>query len=148
MAVHSRHNARIAALQALYEFDSSRHEALEALERTVARDRLSQNAATFARGLIEGVLSQQDEIDRIIGEAAPAWPVGQLAAVDRNILRLAIQEMLGDNGAPVRVVINEAVELAKKFGSESSYRFVNGVLGSVEKQRHNTQESQTVVERG
>ena len=148
MAVHSRHNARIAALQALYEFDSSRHEALEALNRITSRDRLPQNTANFARGLIEGVISKQDEIDRIIAEAAPAWPIEQLAAVDRNILRLAIQEMLGDNGAPVRVVINEAVELAKKFGSESSYRFVNGVLGPVEKQRRNTQESKPVVERG
>lgn len=148
MAVRSRHDARIAALQALYEFDSSRHEALAALERIVADEHLSRGAAEFARGLIEGVLSQQDEIDRLIGQAAPAWPVGQLAAVDKNILRLAICEMLGDNGAPVRVVINEAVELAKSFGSESSYRFVNGVLGSIEQQRRRTQESQPVVERG
>ncbi len=147
MAVHGRHHARVAALQALYELDSSRHDALAALERVVAQDHLSQDAAAFARDLIEGVLAQQDEIDRIIGQAAPAWPVSQLAAVDRNILRLAIQEMLGDNGTPVRVVINEAVELAKQYGSESSRRFVNGVLGSIE-QRHNTQESQPVVERG
>ena len=148
MAMRRRHHARVAALQALYEVDSSHHEALAALEQIVAREELSEDAAGFARDLIQGVLEHQDEIDRMIAQAAPTWPVAQLAPVDRNVLRLAIQEMLGDNGTPVRVVINEAVELAKHFGSESSYRFVNGVLGSIEQQRQKTQGSQPVAERG
>jgi len=148
MAGQGRHRARVAALQALYEADSSHHEPLKALKRIVARERLSQDAADFAEDLISGVLAQQDEIDRVIAQAAPAWPVEQLAAVDRNILRLALREMLGDNGTPVRVVINEAVELAKSFGSASSARFVNGVLGSIERERHKMEHDQAVTGRG
>ena len=95
MAVGARHRARIAALQALYEADSSRHAPLEALKRIAGQERLSRDAAAFATDLIQEVLAQQDETDRIIAEAAPAWPVEQLSPVDRNILRLAIREMLG-----------------------------------------------------
>ena len=147
MAVGSRRRARIAALQALYEADTSHHAPLEALKRIAGQERLSQDAAAFARDLIQEVLAQQDETDRIIAQAAPAWPVEQLSPVDRNILRLAIREMLGDNRTPVRVAINEAVELAKSFGSDSSARFVNGVLGSV--QRHyQIEQDQPVTERG
>lgn len=136
MAGGQRHRARVAALQSLYEADSSTHEPGQALDRIARDERLPAEAQGFARGLIERVLAQQDELDEIIGKAAPAWPVAQLSPVDRNILRLAICELLGDNGAPVRAVINEAVELAKSFGSESSARFINGVLGSIERQRH------------
>ncbi len=131
MATGKRHRARVAALQALYESDTSQHEPLDCLRRIAARERLPADAKAFARNLIEGVLAQQDHIDRIIAESAPAWPMEQLPPVDRNILRLAIREMLGDNGTPVKVVINEAVELAKSFGSASTAKFVNGVLGSV-----------------
>lgn len=148
MAVGQRRRARIVALQALYEADSSRHPALDALRRIVAEQRLPQNPAAFARDLIQGVLAQQDKIDQVIAQAAPAWPVEQLPAVDRNILRLAISEMLRDNGTPVRAVINEAVELAKSFGSENSARFVNGVLGSVERQRRELRTDQPAVGRG
>ena len=133
MAVGTRRRARVAALQALYEADSSRHMPLEALERIVSRERLPRDAAAFAKDLIQGVLAQQNEIDKIIARNAPAWPVHQLPPVDRNVLRLAIQEMLGDNGSPTGVIINEAVELAKRFGSETSAKFVNGVLGSVQR---------------
>ena len=147
MAVGSRHRARIAVLQALYEADTSHHAALEALKRIAGQERLSQDATAFAKGLIQEVLAKQDETDQIIAQAAPAWPVEQLSPVDRNILRLAIREMLGDNRTPVRVAINEAVELAKSFGSDSSARFVNGVLGSV--QRHyQIEQDQPVTERG
>jgi N utilization substance protein B len=135
MAAGSRRRARVAALQSLYEADSSHHAPLDALKRIAAEERLPKDATAFARNLIQGVLAQQDEIDGIIGKAAPAFPVAQLAPVDRNVLRLAIYEMLGDNGTPIRVVINEAVELAKRFGSDKSPKFVNGVLGTVERQR-------------
>jgi N utilization substance protein B len=130
----SRHKARIAAMQALYEADSSTHEALKSLARIAREERLNEESRAFARERVEGVLARREDIDERIGRAAPAWPVEQLSPVDRNILRLAIHEMLGDNGAPVRAVINEAVELAKSFGSESSSRFVNGVLGTIERQ--------------
>jgi N utilization substance protein B len=135
MPTGARRRARVAALQALYEADSSHHQPLEALDRIAQQSRLPREALDFARCLIEGVRTQQDEIDGMIAQAAPTWPVDQLSPVDRNILRLAIGEMLGDNGTPVRVIINEAVELAKRFGSESSARFVNGVLGSIERAR-------------
>ena len=128
MALGRRRRARIAALQALYERDTSNHDVLATLERIAAEERLAADSVAFARGLIEGVLAQQDEIDRVIARAAPAWPVDQLAPIDRNILRLAIREMLGDNGTPVRAVINEAVELAKSYGGTDGFKYVNGVL--------------------
>jgi N utilization substance protein B len=139
MAQGQRRRARIAALQALYERDTSNHEVHATLTRIASEERLPAASVAFARDLIEGVLAQQDEIDRVIAKAAPAWPVSQLAPIDRNVLRLAIREMLGDNGAPVRAVINEAVELAKSFGSDNSAKFVNGVLGSIERQREELQ---------
>jgi N utilization substance protein B len=135
MAVGQRRRARIAALQALYEADTSEHTAADALERIVVEQRVPAAPAAFARDLIQGVEAQQDVIDQAIAKAAPAWPLEQLSPVDRNILRLAIREMLGDNGAPVSAVINEAIELAKSFGSENSAKFVNGVLGTIDRQR-------------
>ena len=148
MAAGQRRRARIAALQALYEADTSPHTPAAALDHIVAEQRLAEDPAAFARDLIQGVLAQQDEIDRVIGQAAPAWPVEQLPPVDRNILRLAIREMLRDNGTPVSAVINEAVELAKRFGSESSARVVNGVLGSIERQRQQAPTDQPTTGRG
>jgi len=148
MAAGARHRARVVALQALFEADSSQHPALEALGRLAEEARLPKAAAAFAEDLIKSVLAQQDETDRVIARAAPAWPVEQLPAVDRNILRLAITEMLGDNGTPVPAVINEAVELAKSFGSDSSARFVNGVLGAIERQRSELLEARGAERRG
>lgn len=146
MGMGPRHRARIAALQALFEADTSQHGAREALGRIVASQRLGAEPAAFAKDLIEGVLAQQDQLDRTIAEAAPAWPVEQLPPVDRNILRLALWEMLGDNGTPVRAVINEAVELAKSFGSDSSSKFVNGVLGAIERKRSELRLNQPAAE--
>ncbi len=135
MAAGSRRRARTVALQALFEADSSHHSRVEVLERSLAEQKLPEPSAQFARDLIQGVTEQQDVIDGAIARAAPAWPVEQLPAVDRNILRLAIYEIVGDNGTPVKVIINEAVELAKSFGSDSSAKFINGVLGTIERQR-------------
>ena len=148
MAAGQRRRARIAALQALYEADTSDHLAQESLLRILAEKQIAPASADFARGLIEGVLAKRDEIDRTIAEAAPAWPVDQLPAIDRNILRLAIREMLGDNGTPVSAAINEAVELAKSFGSEKSARFVNGVLGAIARQQNESQSNQLTKGRG
>jgi N utilization substance protein B len=131
MPTNPRRKARVAALQALYESDMSSHAALASLARLVEEEELNEQLAAFAHELVEGVIEHRAAIDDVIRQAAPQWPVEQISAIDRNILRLAIREILMNNGAPIRAVINEAVELAKSFGSDNSARFVNGVLGSV-----------------
>lgn len=127
----ARHQARALALQILYEVDASGHEAEETLIHLLSEERLTEENASFTRELVRGVIQNKKKIDQNIRSFAPAWPVEQLPAVDRNILRLAIFELLLDNKVSVKVAINEAVELAKTFGSEKSSKFVNGVLGSV-----------------
>ena len=127
----ARRKARALALQALYEIDSVGHEAGGVVTRLLANETLSEENAAFIRELVSGVIQHKAEIDREIRRFAVAWPVEQIPVVDRNVLRLAIFEILLDNKVPVKVAINEAVELAKTFGSDSSPKFVNGVLGSV-----------------
>ena len=126
-----RRKARAIALQALYEVDTTRHEVDGVLRRLLTEGNLSEDNNAFVRHLVSQVLQHRGEIDRNIQQFAPAWPVEQLSVIDRNILRLAISEILFDNIVTVKIAINEAVELAKKFGGESSSKFVNGVLGSV-----------------
>jgi N utilization substance protein B len=127
----SRRRARVAALQALYESDVSHHDAVAALDRISAEESLNEAQAAFARELVDGVIAHRAALDDVIQQAAPQWPVEQMSAIDRNILRLAIREILMNNGAPVRAAINEAVEIAKTYGSDNSAKFINGVLGSV-----------------
>ncbi len=126
-----RRKARVLALQALYEVDSAGHEAEEAVTRLLANEGVSEENGAFTRELVSGVIQNKEKIDQNIQSFAPAWPVEQIPVVDRNILRLAIFEILFDDKAPVKVAINEAVELAKRFGTGNSPKFVNGVLGSV-----------------
>lgn len=126
-----RRRARAIALQVLYEYDSAGHDVAAAMTYLLDDARLPEEDAAFSRGLVEGVIKNRQQIDKYISRFAPAWPLKQIPIIDRNILRLAIFEVLIDNSVPVKVAINEAVELAKKFGSDSSSRFVNGVLGSV-----------------
>jgi N utilization substance protein B len=126
-----RRRARAVALQVLYEVDSVGHDPKETLARFLADGELPEEGVTFVRQLVMGVIENRQKIDRHIKNFAPAWPIKQLAIIDRNILRLAICEILIDNRVPVKVAINEAVELAKTFGSDNSARFINGVLGSV-----------------
>jgi len=126
-----RRRARAVALQAMYEIDTTRHEVEEVLGRLLAEENLSGDNTAFVRQMVKQVVEHQEEIDGNIQRFAPAWPVEQLSAIDRNILRLAISEILFDNRVIIKVAINEAVELAKKFGSENSSKFVNGVLGSI-----------------
>jgi len=123
--------ARILALQAMYEFDASGHPAQTALERLLNEPRRVPEVSKFARELVNGTISNLEKIDKTIGALAPAWPLAQTPLVDRNILRLAMFEMQYNCTTPPKVVINEAVELAKTYGSESSSRFVNGVLGAL-----------------
>ena len=127
----ARRKVRALALQALYEVDSVGHSMEGTLTHLLASGGLSEENAIFVRELVSGVIQNREEIDRHIESFARAWPIEQIAVVDRNILRLAIFEILLDNKVPVKVAINEAVELAKTFGGDNSARFVNGVLGSV-----------------
>jgi len=127
----ARRRARAIALQALYEVDSVGHDIEGTLNHLLANVELPEGSADFVRELANGVIQNREEIDQNIRNFAPAWPVEQIPLIDRNILRLAIFEILLDNKVPVKVAINEAVELAKTFGSDNSARFVNGVLGSV-----------------
>lgn len=127
----ARRRARSLALQVLYEWDLARHDASSVAERLLSQDSLPPDAADFVRLLVQGVVEHRDEIDTLLGKMAPEWPVHQIAAVDRAILRMAIYEIRFEPNIPFKVSINEAVELAKRFGSESSRRFVNGALGSL-----------------
>ena len=129
-----RRRARTIALQALFEVDSVAHDVEETLGRLLAEASLPEEGASFTRELVSGVLTNKERIDNMIQTYAPAWPVAQLATIDRNILRLAIFEILLDNKVPVKAAINEAVELAKTFGSDNSPKFINGVLGTVSAQ--------------
>ena len=127
----ARRRARALALQALYEIDSTRHEAEAVVNRLLAEEELTEANSAFVREIVSQVIRKKENLDRNIQRFAPAWPIGQIPVIDRNILRLAIFEVLFDNKVSVKVAINEAVELAKKFGSDSSPKFINGVLGSV-----------------
>lgn len=126
-----RHRARTLALQTLYEVDLARHSAQAVLARHLAEDPLPTPGAEYALQLVVGVLENMARLDETIKSIAPEWPPQQLAAIDRNILRLAIYEMHIGQGAPPKVTINEAVELAKTFGSDGSRRFINGALGAL-----------------
>jgi N utilization substance protein B len=127
----SRTRARSVALQALYEIDITDHSPGDVLQHRLEEDSLSVELGEFARQILFGVLPLRHELDHVIARYAPEWPLDQIAAIDRNILRVACWEFAVQADTPVKVAINEAVELAKLFGSESSSRFVNGVLGSL-----------------
>ena len=129
--VGARRKARALALQALYEVDSVGHEMEGVITYLLANGGLSEENIAFAYELIRGVIQNKEVIDGNIQHFAPAWPIEQIPIVDKNILRLAIFEILLDNKVPVKAAINEALELAKTFGSDNSPKFVNGVLGSV-----------------
>ena len=126
-----RRQARIVALQALFEVDSVNHRAALVMSQRLQENPLPADGEAFARQLVLGVLEHRPELDSLISDIATDWPLEQMAIVDRNILRIAMFEITVDGQTPVKVAINEAVELAKIFGSDSSRRFVNGVLGTL-----------------
>lgn len=117
-------------MQALYEVDATDHSVDVAFEQAHRRLKLPRQAVKFGRELSSQVCQHREEIDTLIQRYAPAWPVDQLSIIDRNILRIALYEILLGSTTPVKVAINEAIELAKAYGSESSSKFINGVLGS------------------
>lgn len=126
-----RRQARITALQTLYEYDTAHHDVDTVLQRHMDERRLSSRVAEYAGELAHGVLEHLEAIDNTIQEVAPEWPIAQMARIDKNILRLAIYEILYNTAVPAKAAINEAVELAKLFGGDASSRFVNGVLGAI-----------------
>src|SRR5207244_5654341 len=124
------------ALQALYEADAVHHPLGAVVERLSGDAELPPEGVEVARELVAGVAANLPTIDALIGEAAPTWPLSQMARVDKNVLRLAIYEAFVDNAAvPVRAAINDAIELARTFGSDSSTKFVNGVLATLAERR-------------
>jgi transcription antitermination protein NusB len=127
----SRTRARGIALQVLYEVDITGHLPGEVLQQRLDATDLSPDLAEFTRQIVFGVIPLARELDIVISRYAPEWPFDQIAVIDRNILRMACWEFAVEAKTPVKVAINEAVELAKLFGSDSAPRFVNGVLGSL-----------------
>ena len=127
----SRTKARSLALQALYEIDISGHSPSEAIEERLQDEPLENNLADFARQIVHGVQPIMGKLDEFIAQYAPEWPMDQVAAIDRNILRIALWEFGVEGVTPSKVAINEAIEMAKMYGSDSTPRFVNGVLGSL-----------------
>lgn len=137
----NRHLARTLAMQALYEWDFNKEENKLNPENLLTRIKNdfapSFNDENFSRNLIKGIKKNLTEIDKTITKYAPEWPLEQITIVDRNILRLGVYELNFTDEIPPKVAINEAIELAKTFGGESSGKFVNGVLGSIYKDMGN-----------
>jgi len=129
--VKVRRQARALALQALYEIDSTGHPSERVIQYLLEDDKkLPPDGIAFTTQLVNGVLAHCRQLDAIIQKHAPEWPVEQLAIIDRNILRIALYELQHVPEVPIKVAVNEAVELAKMFGSDTTPRFVNGVLGT------------------
>lgn len=129
----NRHLARTVAMQTLYEWDfNDRKQDLEQLLKNNLKEFAPDfNDGGFSERVVKGIKEHQDEIDQVIQHYAPEWPIQQITIVDRNILRIGVYELKFTNDIPPKVAINEAIELAKSFGGESSGRFINGVLGAV-----------------
>ena len=127
----ARTRARGLALQVLYEIDLVGHPPVQVLQDRLEEEPFPDELAEFIRQIIFGVLPLREQLDMVIARYASEWPLDQIAAIDRNILRIATWEFAAKRDTPVKVAINEAVELAKAYGSDSAPRFVNGVLGSL-----------------
>jgi len=126
-----RTRARSLALQVLYEIDIANHPPADVFRERLEEMPMQDDLAEFARKIIFGVLPLEQNLDQLISKYAPEWPLDQIAAIDRNILRIAFWEFAVQRETPIKVAINEAVELAKLYGSDSAPRFVNGVLGAL-----------------
>lgn len=137
----NRHLGRIIALQTLYEQDFRRAAKDNAvnldsvLDRNIARYESTVDDVDFIKKLVHGVTEKENELDAKLQPVAPEWPIDQIARMDRIVLHIGLYELLYDKDVPPKVVINEAVELAKAFGSDSSSRFINGVLGTLLRQQ-------------
>ncbi len=126
-----RTESRGLALQVLYEYDISGHPAGDILMNHMQEKPEDEGMVSFASEIITGVIPISAILDRLIAENAPEWPLDQISSIDKNIIRIALWEFAVSKITPIKVAINEAVELAKVYGSDSSPRFVNGVLGTL-----------------
>jgi N utilization substance protein B len=126
-----KHQARVLALQVLYEIDMTQHSMEDVLPRTLEEQEATPPIAQHVKRLVDGVLANIAVIDEHIGIAAPAFPVDQLPLVDRNVLRIATYELMLEPAVPPKAAINEAVEISKRFGGPNSSRFVNGALRTI-----------------
>jgi N utilization substance protein B len=136
-----RTRARSVALQALYEIDVVGHPVGSVLEERISEEDLEPTLSEFAHQIVLGVWPMTETLDRFIAQHAPEWPLEQVAIIDRNILRIALWEFAVYTKTPIKVAINEAVELAKVYGSDSTPRFVNGVLGSLASRQNEIQQA-------
>jgi N utilization substance protein B len=136
-----RTRARSLALQVLYEVDIANHPPADVFKSRLEEAPLTNDLSDFARQIIFGVLPLTTNLDLLIARYAPEWPLDQIAAIDRNILRIALWEFAVLRETPIKVAINEAVELAKLYGSDSAPRFVNGVLGALADHQHEIQQA-------
>lgn len=127
----SRTRARSVALQVLYELDLTDHPVGDVLTERLADEPLEDRLDEFTRALVVGIHPIREVLDSFLAAHAPEWPIDQISIIDRNLLRIALWEFAVSGETPVKVAINEAIELAKTYGSDSTPRFVNGVLGSL-----------------
>jgi N utilization substance protein B len=127
----SRTKARCVALQVLYEVDMTGHPPEVVFSQRIEDNPMENSLADFTSQIIYGVYPLFEKLDQFISQHAPEWPMDQVAVIDRNIIRIALWEFAVSDMTPVKVAINEAIELAKMFGADSTPRFVNGVLGSL-----------------
>ena len=136
----NRHLGRIVAMQTLYELDfrtglnEKNLDKQSVIKRNIDRYSEVVGDKDFITDIVNGVLDKQEELDKIIQPIAPDWPLDQIARIDRIVLRIGVYELHHGSGVPDKVIINEAVELAKGFGADNSSKFVNGVLGTALKQ--------------
>lgn len=126
-----RTKARSIALQVLYECDLTHHLPGIVIGERIVDDTIDDNSLDFVRAIVNGVLPIAGKLDDLIAQHAPEWPMDQVAVIDRNIIRIALWEFAVEDCTPIKVAINEAIELAKLYGADSTPRFVNGVLGSL-----------------
>jgi N utilization substance protein B len=127
----NRHLSRIIIVQALYEWDFRRDVDVEAIAQRGIDTFANEVDDDFVLSTVRGVAGHAEELDTLIATYAPEWPLEQIAVIDKTLLRASVHELLYIDGTPPKVVINEAVELSKMFGGESSAKFINGVLGSI-----------------
>ena len=131
-AAARRHQGRMLALQVLYEVDLTDHDPEEAMARAFAEhDPVTPDVVAHVRSLVRGVGQHRADLDPVIAGAAPARDLAEQAVIERNVLRLAVYELLNVPSVPPKVAINEGIELAKRFGGENSGRFINGVLRTI-----------------
>ncbi len=129
----NRHLSRMIAMQTLYEWDFRADSDVSEVENRNINEYDDKCEKEFVHLLVDGVVAGKEELDKVVDESAPEWPVDQISLIDKTILRIAIYELFNLKDVPPKVAINEAVELSKEFGGESSSKFVNGVLGTVYK---------------